>query len=463
MTLSTSNTFITPQNTSTIGGSRTSYNGSLRALLQNFYSSFAPVSANISDDGTTTTPPLGTLFVSATTHALYRKVDSTLGLYASPTGQYSADNFSRRGISYRVETDSTSALANIGRYEIGESYFRLDGLGRPYFKDTTGSSNAIATLVDVSALTVSDNSITPAKLTSGGFIQWNNAGVASFGNTNTTVRTGANVYIKPSAVQFPPPALFVEPSGHASSRHTRIDLDNWNFRQDISGNGTKDFGIYNGSTNAVYVDTSGNIGFGNNTAPLTKVGITGSLGVTGAVGISGALTVASVASSGAVSGTTGTFSSTVQGVAGTFSGALTTSLTTEAISTSTGALRSSGGIAAAGNVHVGGNVVCSSQGVLFSDASRQTSAFSVYTGSSTTNTDYPIGTMLAVYTGIYSYNRNESSTIKYDSATTRRFVDVNGSGTTLTGTWRSRGECAVFQDNSEPPQTLLYFLFQRTA
>ena len=377
MTLSTSNTYQTPQATTALGSARTQINGSLRALLQNFYSSAAPDADNINDDGTNTTPPLGTLFVSANTHALYRKVDSGLGIYSNPTGQYSAENFSRRGISYRVEVNATAATANIGRYEIGESYFNL-ATSRIGYKITNSDFALVANLTDVAASAVADYSLTPIKLSTGtvsNHFQWNTTGNFSFGNTNSTVRTDANVTISGGA-SLQPTALFIEPASHPSSRHARISLDNWTFRQDISASGTKDFGLYNGATNAVYIGTGGSVGFGNNTNPTTTVGITGSLGLTSTLGVAGAASVGSLSSSGAVSGTTGTFSSTVQGVAGTFSGALTTSLTTESTSTSTGALRSSGGLAVASNAYIGGNVVCSAQGIRFSDGTSQTTAAS---------------------------------------------------------------------------------------
>ncbi|MQW85765.1 hypothetical protein [Sinorhizobium saheli] len=78
-------------------------------------------------------------------------------------------------------------------------------------------------------------------------------------------------------------------------------------------------------------------------------------------------------------------------------------------------------------------------------------AAEVYTGTSATNTNYPVGTyILAQDAGT---NRNASSPVYYNSGDSIRFNTV--SGTALSGTWRARG----YEDQSGARATL----FQRTA
>jgi len=74
----------------------------------------------------------------------------------------------------------------------------------------------------------------------------------------------------------------------------------------------------------------------------------------------------------------------------------------------------------------------------------------VYSGSSTTNTSYPIGTTIVANTGT-SLNRNEARTI-YLAASDDSFT-INSGGSVLTGTWRSRGN--MFNNNTH--------LLERTA
>jgi hypothetical protein len=62
----------------------------------------------------------------------------------------------------------------------------------------------------------------------------------------------------------------------------------------------------------------------------------------------------------------------------------------------------------------------------------------VYTGSSATNTNYPIGTMVAVV-GV-EVNRSASSAVDYSTANNTDFVPSGG--VSLSGTWRGRGRPA---------------------
>jgi hypothetical protein len=58
--------------------------------------------------------------------------------------------------------------------------------------------------------------------------------------------------------------IVVNPSTHSSSRRSAVWLDNWGIMQDANGNGTKDFGIYQGSPGAwrLFITTAGNVGIG---------------------------------------------------------------------------------------------------------------------------------------------------------------------------------------------------------
>ena len=97
-----------------------------------------------------------------------------------------------------------------------------------------------------------------------------------------------------------------------------------------------------------------------------------------------------------------------------------------------------------------------------------TIALDVYTGSTDTNADYPIGTTLMVMlTGSTPYARNASNGIKYATANNWQFVDSAGTGTALTGTWRARGAFSITyeQEQGESLVTVTSVIqsFQRTA
>lgn len=91
--------------------------------------------------------------------------------------------------------------------------------------------------------------------------------------------------------------------------------------------------------------------------------------------------------------------------------------------------------------------------IIAQTASQVTIANQVYTGSDSSNLDYPIGTTLAVYTDVRVYARNASNAIRRSTATNYEFCDSVVSGTTLTGTWRARGVMSG----------MTFTLFQRVA
>lgn len=81
----------------------------------------------------------------------------------------------------------------------------------------------------------------------------------------------------------------------------------------------------------------------------------------------------------------------------------------------------------------------------------------VYTGSSDTETDYPIGTIVGVYTNSGPINpaRNSSDAIEYVTANNYQFCISGGTGTALSGTWRARGRTGSGAE--------IYYIFQRVA
>lgn len=76
----------------------------------------------------------------------------------------------------------------------------------------------------------------------------------------------------------------------------------------------------------------------------------------------------------------------------------------------------------------------------------------VYTGNNAANLDYPIGSVLWVFSPVVSPNRNASAAIYLRSGDSAKY-STEVSGTALTGTWRSRGAA---DGNS-------FILFERTA
>lgn len=202
-----SNSFITPTASTTLGTARIEINEALFALLQNFYGTARPTSTNINYEGSATNPPNGMLYVDATTGALY-KVDSTF-TKNSTLGQ----NLSRYGIGYRIEKDLSHAMVNIGTYEIGELFSTTytgasEGNARVYMK----YSNSSPYIVDigipaadtVSSTVLKDLAVTEAKLATsavsdgkmatGGNIKFDTSGRLTIGNSSLNSNNQLTVY-----------------------------------------------------------------------------------------------------------------------------------------------------------------------------------------------------------------------------------------------------------------------------
>ena len=75
-------------------------------------------------------------------------------------------------------------------------------------------------------------------------------------------------------------AINVQASTHATSRRASMTTGNWNFGQDVSGNGTKDFYIYDGAAalTRFYISTSGNVGIGT-ASPSYTLHVVGTAGL----------------------------------------------------------------------------------------------------------------------------------------------------------------------------------------
>jgi hypothetical protein len=91
--------------------------------------------------------------------------------------------------------------------------------------------------------------------------------------------------------------------------------------------------------------------------------------------------------------------------------------------------------------------------IIATTASQVTLQNQVYTGTDSSNLDYPIGTTLVVNTDVRVYTRNQSNAIRRAAANTSEFCDSGLSGTALTGTWRCRGMIGAYG----------YAFFQRVA
>jgi hypothetical protein len=91
-----------------------------------------------------------------------------------------------------------------------------------------------------------------------------------------------------------------------------------------------------------------------------------------------------------------------------------------------------------------------------------TIAVDIYTGTTANNTSYPIGSYVAVYSGITQRVANSSTTI-FSPSTSGGFFGTSSTGSgssALAGTWRARGESGGEEVGCS---FLLYYLYQRTA
>lgn len=92
--------------------------------------------------------------------------------------------------------------------------------------------------------------------------------------------------------------------------------------------------------------------------------------------------------------------------------------------------------------------------------STGTISLDVYTGATSVNTNYPVGTVVSVYTGINAGGQRTVATT--ETLYTGNLNGVAGvSGSPLLGTWRNRGLCGT--DVRSPTETRYYYLYQRVV
>jgi microcystin-dependent protein len=118
-----SNTYVLPSQGSSIAVSRTQFNSSLRAILQNFYSTGAPGTDNLIDSSS----PLaasdynGMLYRNSTTGMLYIS-DSAITVADGRTNRPVGGNFTRYGIAWRQQGSLAAAASNIATFDVGEAF-----------------------------------------------------------------------------------------------------------------------------------------------------------------------------------------------------------------------------------------------------------------------------------------------------------------------------------------------------
>lgn len=90
----------------------------------------------------------------------------------------------------------------------------------------------------------------------------------NFGIGTVTPNTG-KLTIANGSDQLPIPSIDLLPTSHTTSRRVALKMDNWLILQDLGGNGTKDFNIYQNSDAAVrfVIDADGDVSIGNTFAP----------------------------------------------------------------------------------------------------------------------------------------------------------------------------------------------------
>ena len=217
MSVGSSNTYAAPSQGSSIAISRTQFNSSLRALLQNFYSSGAPDSDNLQENGAAlaSTDYDGMLYRSTTTGMLYI-ADSAITVASGRTNRPIGGTFTRFGLAWRQQGSLAAAAANIATFDVGEAFVVVRDTGgsannRMYFRvATTGTFNSdfvdvgIPPVGSITATSLSDYSISGIKLANSleraaSLTVTPRIIVNSFANTQETATTAA-IYVTGSGV-----------------------------------------------------------------------------------------------------------------------------------------------------------------------------------------------------------------------------------------------------------------------
>jgi hypothetical protein len=92
--------------------------------------------------------------------------------------------------------------------------------------------------------------------------------------------------------------------------------------------------------------------------------------------------------------------------------------------------------------------------------STGTVSLDVYSGSDANNTNYPVGSIVSVYTGTNLSGQRAVSSVEVIYSDNLQGIE-GISGSPLTGTWRNRGLCGT--DYRSPSEIRYYYLYQRVA
>lgn len=131
----------------------------------------------------------------------------------------------------------------------------VDGGATPLFRvggaGNVGITSTARYYLDGVALSgdtyISESSANVMALVSGGVSATLTSGVLAIPVPGSSFASGS--------AQFPT-AVSISPSTHASSRRALIHMDDWDIYQDVSGNGTKDFAITNGSSKGLILSAT---------------------------------------------------------------------------------------------------------------------------------------------------------------------------------------------------------------
>src|SRR5210317_535288 len=123
MALSDSNTYVLPSQSIAVAISRSQFNSSLRAVLQNFYSPATPDADNFVQEGASlsATGYDGALYRDSTTGVLYihdTNVTPGSGRTNNPQGGF----WTRYGIAWRQQGSLAAAATNISDFDVGEAF-----------------------------------------------------------------------------------------------------------------------------------------------------------------------------------------------------------------------------------------------------------------------------------------------------------------------------------------------------
>ena len=195
MATGNSNTYVLPSQGSSIAVSRTQFNSSLRAVLQNFYSSGAPSTDNLIDSGSAMTAADydGMLFRNSTTGMLYIS-DSAITVADGRTNRPVGGNFTRYGIAWRQQASLAAAAANIATFDVGEA-FAVVGSG------VSASNNRLYLRVATSG-TFANDFVDLGKPAPG---QVDATSLSDYSISGTIL---ANTLARPTAVTISPRAVF---------------------------------------------------------------------------------------------------------------------------------------------------------------------------------------------------------------------------------------------------------------